>query len=398
MRRKIGFSLWVLLGVSLLTLRAEEQTWGGDYGPVRSDIFIPDTKLIRGIIVHAMNAQFKTDDRWADLCRELHFAHVVMSIDRKANNRPDKLARALEESLKDFAEKSKHPELVHAPCVGTGHSAGGMVTQVLIRHPTKTLTTCVDCSWVYDPAKLDAEGKKVPLLFTMGAIPDDFKMLPAIEQYYLPARKEGLPWGLGLQHGCAHDWGNAGTLQVAWIKAIVRLRLPTDADPSQGPVTLKPIKLEEGYLGDRNTTEGNFATVASWADYKGEKEKAVWFPDKATAEVWRAWSANKSPVQLEASLADRSQKLAAFEPKKSRDFRVPAEQGVKLSVLIQPATKLKKVTYYVGDLALAEVKEAPWNFDWNKPLLGCHAVYARYLTTEGQEGVTNPALFRVLAK
>lgn len=378
--------------------RADEQSLGGDFGPVRSDVFIPDVKRVRGVIVHAMNAQFKTDDRWAELGRELGFAHVVMSIDRKANNRPDKLAAALEQSLKEFATRSGHPELVHAPRVGTGHSAGGMVTNVLIRDPARTLTTCVDCSWVFDPAKLDADGKKVPLLFTMGAVPDGFKMLPAIDQFYAPARKDGLPWGLGLQHGCAHDWGNAAALQAPWIQAVVRLRLDADADATKGPVQLKPVVPEDGWLGDRATADGIYATVAPWADFKGDKAAAAWFPDRATAEVWRAWSSKNSPVTLEAATADGSAKLPGFDPKKSRDLKVPAGVGVKLSVSVKPGTTVKSVAFYAADKLVGEATAAPWAFEWAKPPAGCHAVSARWTGADNTPGVSNPSLFLVRAK
>jgi len=100
----------------------------------------------------------------------------------------------------------------------------------------------------------------------MGSIPDGFKMLLTIDQFYVPARKDGLPWGLGVQWGCAHNWGNAGTLQVAWIKAIAAARIDPASDPTTGPVKLKPIVLEDGWLGDRTSTKGTFATIAPWAD------------------------------------------------------------------------------------------------------------------------------------
>jgi hypothetical protein len=374
---------------------AGEQSFGGDFGPVRADVFVPDVKVVRGVIVHAMNAQFKTDDRWAELCRELGFAHVVMSIDRKANNRPDKLAAGLAASLKEFAEKSGHPELVHAPRVGTGHSAGGMVTAVLIRDPAATLTTCVDCSWVTDPAKLDAAAKGVPLLFTMGAVPDGFKMLPAIDQFYVPARREGLPWGLGVQHGCAHDWGNAAALQVPWIKAVVRTRLDPAADPTNGPVKLRPVVAEDGWLGDRSTAAGTFATVAAWGDYKGDRAAAAWFPDRATAEVWRAWSSKNSPVTLEAATADGAATLAPFDPKKSRDLKVPAGVGVKLSASVKPGTAVKKVAYYAGDALIGEATDAPFEVTWAKPPAGCHAVWVRWVGADDTPGAANPALLLV---
>jgi len=345
-----------------------------------------------------MNATFKTDDKWADLGRELGFAHAVMSIDRKANSRPDKLAAALTTCLKDFAEKSGHPELVNVPRVGVGHSAGGMVIGVLIRDPGTTLTTCIDCSWVTDPTKLEGEAKKVPMLFSMGAIPDGFKMLPAIDQHYVPARKEGLPWGMGVQWGCAHDFANAGTLMIPWIKAIARIRLDPTADPTKGPVPLRPVKLEDGWLGDRASTDGTFATIAAWADYKGDRAVATWFPDRATAEVWRAWQSNKSPVILEASTADGLAKFPPFDPKKSRDLQVPTGMAVKLSVSVKAHTPVSKVAFYSGDILIGEAAAAPWEATWEKAAPGCHSVYVRWIGVDDKPGVSNPALVRVRSR
>jgi len=373
---------------------AAEQTFGGDFGPVHADILIPDAKVVRGVIVHAMNTAFKTDDRWAALGQELGFAHVVMSIDRKANNRPDKLAAALGQCLKEFGAKSGHPELVGAPRVGVGHSAGGMVISVLIRDPATTLTTCVDCSWVTDPTKLDANAKGVPMLFSMGAIPDGFKMLPAIEQHFVPARKEGLPWGMGVQWDCAHDFGNAATLMIPWIKAVVRLRLDPAADASK-PVALRPIKLEDGWLGDRTSTDGTFAAIAAWADYKGDRAAASWFPDRATASVWRAWQTKKSPVVLEAAAADGSAKIPAFNPKKSRDLSLAVGTDIKLSVSAKPETRIRKVTYFAGDQPIAEAAAAPWEALWKNAPPGCHPVYAQWVDSDDKPGVSNPALVRV---
>jgi len=386
--------LAVLLVVPLAA-PAADQTFGGDYGPVHADIFIPEVKVVRGVILHSMNAAFKPDDKWADLCRELGFAHVVTSINPKATSRPDKLAAALTTCLKDFAAKSGHPELVNVPRVGVGHSAGGMVIGVLIRDPSTTLTTCIDCSWVFDPTKLDADAKQVPMLFSMGAIPDGFKMLPAIEQHFVPARKEGLPWGMGVQWGCGHTFANAGTLMFPWIKAVVRIRLDPAGDPTKGPVKLLPVKIEDGWLGDRASTDGTFATVAAWADYKGDRASAAWFPDRATAEVWRAWQTNKSPVILEASTADGTAKLPAFDPKKSRDLQVPAGIGAKLSVSVKPGTPVSKVEFFSGDQVIGVATAAPWEFSWEKPTPGCHAVYARWTGADGKPGVSNPSLFRV---
>src|SRR4051812_6592018 len=168
---------------------AADVVLGTQVGTVDVRIFVPrQAAPARGLIVHAANYALKDDDRWAELCRQMRFAHVAMNIPnvQKATNRHQALAKALEQGLAEFAAKSGHPELTRLPTVGTGHSAGGLVTGVLLRDPGRTITNCVDCGWVMDPSKLAPEAARVPALFTMGAVPDDFKMLPSIEADFEP--------------------------------------------------------------------------------------------------------------------------------------------------------------------------------------------------------------------
>jgi hypothetical protein len=162
---------------------------------IKFELYIPEgVKVVRGVLVHSTHYAMKTDDRWADFCKEMQFAHAATAIDLKQNNRPLKLFNGLHAGLKEAAEKLHRPELLHAPLCGVGHSAGGMVSDVLLRTPERTLGYCVDCGWVVDSEKYPADAQAVPALFTMGAIPDGFKMLPSIDERFVPARKKGLPW------------------------------------------------------------------------------------------------------------------------------------------------------------------------------------------------------------
>lgn len=354
------------------------------------EIFIPDVKVVRGVIVHAANygLPIKSNDRWADLGRELSFAHVAMRIDPKANNRPTKLHHALIEGLKEFAQKSGHPELATVPLAGVGHSAGGMVIPALHLSPERMLTACVDCGWVSNPEKWPAAAAGVPILFTMGAIPDAFKMLPSIEQYYDPARRKSMPWGLGLQWGCAHDFANAAALQAPWVRAIAKARI------SETDGTLMPIKLEDGWLGDRTSIDGTFATVASWSDYKGDRNAASWFPNREMAYIWRAWQSKNAPLVLEAASADGKAKLPVWSPKVSRGLTVDAGTVLILSATAKDGVAPNRVTYFAGDQAIGEAKSSPWTASWT-PAPGSHAVWAQWEEADGKLGAANPALVMV---
>ncbi len=358
-------------------------------------IFIPeDAKVVRGAIVHAAHYTMNPQDRWAETCRRLSFAHVALNIDLKTTNRPTKLRKALDEGLRKFAAESGHAELVNLPLAGTGHSAGGMVSATLLKTPERTLTNAVSCGWIADPEKMTPEAQAVPFVFTLGAIPDDFKMLPGIEANFIPARKKGLPWGLAVQWGIAHDFGNSATLFVPWMIAVAEARIPKDWDPRSGPPKLRAMRQEDGWLGDRASVEGNFATVAAWADYRGDKSLATWLPSRAVACVWRAIMSKDPPVVLEAAAADGTA-LGAWNPKAERGMMVNPGAEIVLSAGVREGAAVSKVEFFDGDLLLGAATQAPWKFVWKNAAQGPHAVFGQWTGPDKKPGVTSPALIVV---
>lgn len=383
----------LVLAAFATSVAADDMVLTKQVGPVDVKLFLPGSaKEIKGLVVHAANYGLKTDDRWAELCRQLDWGHVAMNIPnvQKATNRGAALNAAIDEGLKEFAQKSGHPELVNVPMAGTGHSAGGLVTNILFKRPERALAYTIDCGWVVDPAKLQGNTGQIPALFTIGSIPDAFKMLPSIDNNYFPARKAGNPWGFGLQWGCAHDFGNAATLQIPWIRSIARLRIPADASAKNGVIPLRDVKLEDGWLGDYSTIKGLSPTIAPWAEYKGDKAAAVWLPDCYVAHVWQAWQAKFPPVILEASGPEG--KLGVFNPKKSRSLTVSPGDDITLSISLAKddgsSGTVKKVEYFDGDNDLGRGE----TFVWKSPRPGTYAVYARYELADGRTGSTHPAL------
>jgi hypothetical protein len=357
-------------------------------GEVDVQIFIPRVDgPVRGLIVHAANYGLKADDRWAELCRQIKFAHVAMNIPnvQRATGRHQKLSKALGEGLKEFAVTSGRAELMGLPLIGTGHSAGGLVTGVLLKDPARTITNCIDCSWVMDSTKLSPEAARVPALFTMGAIPDAFKMLDAIDQHFYPARQKNLPWGLGVQWACAHDFGNSATLMFAWIDAMVRMRMAGDSG------TLQDVKLEEGWLGDPSSVSGTWATVAPYAQYPGERAKAAWFPNRAVAWTWRAWQAKDSPGGLRARADEAA--LPDWSAKRAMDLM--ADAGAEITLSVRTERPLKRVRYFDGDVLIGEGAGEGWKLAWRNAARGCHVVHAQWDNEAGKPGAANPALIIV---
>ena len=357
------------------------------------DLFIPkESNPVRGILVHATGYKVKTSGRWATLCRELGFAHLVTKINLKGNNRPRRLREGMLAALEEFAADQKMPELTQVPRAGVGMSAGGMCIPMLIEEPEKLLTNAVSCSWVTDPEKIGPERAAIPELYVIGAKPDAFKMLPAIEKFYVPAVSAGYPWALGLQHECKHDWANSGTLFVPWIRAIAAMRIPEGIEPGR-PVALKPVDFNSGWYGDRSTINGQFASVVPADEYQGEPGNVVWLPDRATAYAWRAWQTKDSPVQLTAQTTDGKIKLPAFNPRKSFGVSVPPGGALTLGVDVADGLDVSDVRFYHGDTLLGEA-DTSGKFVWKTSAKGAYAVWVEY-KTGGETAVTNPALICV---
>jgi hypothetical protein len=382
-------------------LAAADFNYSNKFDNVVAEVWLPgDAPVVRGMIVHAANYKLKPDDRWAAFGRSVGFGHVALNMDnvRGAGNRGPRLRAALDKALKECAEQTGRKELLNVPFVGTGHSAGGLVTPTLLATPERVLTLTIDCGWVSDPKKFKPVDKSVPQLFTLGSIPDDFNMLPGIESNFVPARVESWPWALGLQHGCAHDFGNAATLQIPWMAGVIAARLPADADPRGGISRLRDVKLEDGWLGDIDFVSNHWATIAPWTEFRGDKSRAAWFPNRAVAFVWRAWEAMDAPVTLEAAASDGSAAWPAWSPKASRDLTVNLGVDVQLSLAVRDgALSPASVQFLAGDTVLGEAKSPPWRFTWSRPKSGVHAVHAIWSAADGSPGAVNPALLLVRA-
>ena len=359
------------------------------------DIYIPkESRPVRGILVHVAHYKLKTTGRWATMCKELKFAHLSAKINLKGSNRPKRLGQGVDEALTTFAKETGLVELAHAPRVGVGMSAGGMCIPALMQHPDKMLTNAVSCSWVSDPKKLGPKNSTIPELYVIGAVPDAFKMLPAIEKHYVPAVKAEYPWALSLQHYCKHDWANSGTLFVPWIRAIAKLRIPDAIEPGK-PIELKSVEFDSGWRGDRSTINGQFATVTPAADYQGKAEDVVWLPSRAMAYVWRAWQTKDSPVELTAQTTDGSKRLPAFNPRKSFGMSVPSGHDVILGAKIRDGANVKNVRFFYGDTLIGEANKSG-KLHWKSPAERAYAVWVEY-QLDGKPAVANPALICVEA-
>lgn len=198
-----------------------------------------------------------------------------------------------------FAKNLNRPELRHAPFVLWGHSMGGRVAQDFVRFkPSRVLAFHIALRANPSTENFmveEAAAQQVPGLYLMGQ--DDGKVQD-IREHFTRARQKGSPRAWVWLPGQAHwpkgmhfdkdetteaDWKAwaAHDVVIPWTEAIIRLRMPKDADPAKGPVALLTLETSHGWLGDIPT-----GWVAAQSRFTGSKSKASWFPNEETAEAW----------------------------------------------------------------------------------------------------------------
>lgn len=155
---------------------------------------------------------------------------------------------------------------------------------------------------------------------------------------------------------------------------------------------LRSVKLKDGWLGDIDSVSNTWATIAPWDEFRGDKSRAAWFPNRAVACVWRAWQSKNSPVLLEAASADGLAKLPAWSTKVARDLMLDPGVDVVLSVEAGQPVKITRVQFLDGDTVLGEAASPPWRFTWHKPAPGAHAVHAIWEGDQEVRGAVDPVL------
>jgi pimeloyl-ACP methyl ester carboxylesterase len=210
-----------------------------------------------------------------------HFSSI--SSGGLAGTDDDGRADALLALLQRFAQDSGHQELIDAPLLFWGFSAGGFYsTAFAARFPDRTLGFVR-----YEtPPALGAEFavvSKIPALLISGGKEANPLNAPSAQALWNRGRAAGAPWTLAIDPDARHGEGpphpylnKANALMVPWIAAVIRQRLSTD-----GTATLRPVSNASAWMGNIQTAE-----VAPFGKLSEPQTNANWFPDEASARGW----------------------------------------------------------------------------------------------------------------
>ena len=237
-------------------------------------VVIPEgLKTVRGLLVNACYAWGDSRQDWK-ICEyyrqfmHLHgFAYVGCTgtassarpgpppADDSAKARHRAIFDAFEDSVQVIATVSRHPELVNAPYVGVGFSAGGGFTLNLMAFaPEKTIAAVSYCSPYNFKRRItlpvsdallsvpsisitgEEEGFNAPLAPDV----DPNTGLARIDEVFVPYRPQGAEYSWLERQGLGHayDENRQDVLGMPLLDAAVRARYPKDGDAIKGPIKL----------------------------------------------------------------------------------------------------------------------------------------------------------------
>jgi hypothetical protein len=118
--------------------------------------------------------------------------------------------------------------------------------------PGKVIAGVVVGSTMKLPGPLTDDHRRVPMCVINGDLEHEpgeaGGMAKALEPVLAEQRPKGALWGWLAVQGIGHEFAGQEVLALPILDAAVRLRYPADGDVRQGPVKLKSVDLESGWV------------------------------------------------------------------------------------------------------------------------------------------------------
>jgi hypothetical protein len=404
-RLAIGFiALVAVVGAAVIVNAAERETFPGTsaasdtpkqpaykvYDYTEADhkfrLVVPEgVAVVRGILVVGPYAGGDSRDyhqqAWYREFLNLHDFAFLGAKDFYLND-----YKVLQNALKQFAEESKHPELVNAPYAATGFSAGGgFARRLLMADPDRLIAAVIVGSTLKLNGKPTAANLGTPVCVINGDLEHEpgeaGGMARALEPVLAEYRPKGALWGWMAVQGVGHEMAGQEVLAMPLLDAAVRLRYPADGDVRKGPVKLKPVALESGWVADNTTWNSGLTTITSAKEFKGTIAKSSWLLNEDIAFIYRAYATHDWPLKI-TSPSNLSAKEEVSD----------AGSAVTIKVDDSKFAGWTKLELYDGATKVGELTKGPAKFTVKDLKAGYHAFSV--LGTDGKDIVrpSNPVL------
>src|SRR5262249_34262521 len=92
-------------------------------------------------------------------------------------------------------------------------------------------------------------------------------------------------------------------------------------DVRKGPVKLKPVELESGWVADNTTWDSGLTTITPAKEFKGAIARSSWLLNEDVAFIYRAYATHDWPLKI-TSPSPMSAKSEAFDAGSAVTIRV----------------------------------------------------------------------------
>jgi hypothetical protein len=265
---------------------------------VRFELWLPDgVETVKGLVVISGHGSGEPLFRRADLralATELRLG--LFKFTGNPMQRGFWPQTLLFDQLRTFGVASGHPELEHAPLFLYGHSNGTGFSAVFPSYEPERVWGWVSMRpgitfQVYQPG-----AAQVPGLVIFGE-DDHFLARPSVAENLavVPAlrKKHGALWNFAVEPKTGHGPGEkTWPLVFSFLRHTFTARVPADADPRTGAVSLQTPAVESGHLGQNwDSDKGGYQDlkIAPFVDFPADKATASWLINAAYAADWQAF-------------------------------------------------------------------------------------------------------------
>ena len=269
---------------------------GAKQEPVDFHLWLPpEVETVRGIVAitgHGSGQGLYKHRELRKIARELRLA--LFMFNGNPMQRGFYPTSLLYDRLKAFGAKSGHPELEHAPLFLYGHSNGTGFSAIFTAMESPRVWGWISMRPGTTQQVFQPGAAEVPGLVMFGeddpffAKPSQRENMAVVERM----RKEhDARWHYAVEPGTGHGPGEKSwTLVFSFLRHSFAARVPTDADPRKGPIALRPLAVEAGYLGQNwDAAKGGYQklAIAPYTKAAGEAASASWLLNAAYAADWQ---------------------------------------------------------------------------------------------------------------
>jgi dienelactone hydrolase len=273
---------------------------GTNYEKAEFRLWYPDkASFIRAVLVlmPGANADGRPDvnDRfWQSFASRNEIALIGCHITDKPHQEPfienyanaaQGSGQALLDALVAFSSRSDHPELINAPLLLWGMSAGGEFNyEFTAWKPERVVAFVVNKGGVYFSALLPAAARRVPGLLFVGE--EDLESRKRIiASLFALNRRAGALWALAEEPKVGHVVGRSQEMAAIFFDAVLSMRIGSRASAAS-PL----VQLEE---------RSGVVALIQRDDLRAPSDNAAstpltaWFPTERVARAWQALRRNE---------------------------------------------------------------------------------------------------------